>query len=87
MSHIKSTDLADSAKAGDITSCLKMTEVTVPLKTGTSNETISKNIRELHKGDTYKRTAAKFGAEKAKRQAVAIALSQARKSGARINKK
>lgn len=59
----------------------------MPLKTGTSRETISKNVSELHKGKTYSRTAAKYGEEKAKRQAVAIALSQARKSGARIPKK
>lgn len=59
----------------------------MPLKKGTSNETISKNIREFHKGETYKKTAAKFGEEKAKRQAIAVALAQARKSGARINKK
>lgn len=59
----------------------------MPLKRGTSKETISKNISEFHKGETYKRTAAKYGEEKAKRQAIAVALSQARKSGARIPKK
>lgn len=59
----------------------------MPLKKGTSRETISKNIRELHRGDTYKRTSAKYGEEKAKRQAIAIALNQARKSGSRMNKK
>ena len=47
----------------------------MPLKKGKSKATVSKNIRELrHAG-------------KPKKQAVAIALSQARKSGAKIRKK
>jgi len=52
----------------------------MPLKRGTSNKTVSGNIRELHGGRTYARTRRKFGAKKANKQAVAIALSQKRKS-------
>lgn len=53
----------------------------MPLKKGKSKATVSANISELHKGKTYAKTAKKFGAGKANKQAVAIALSTARKSG------
>lgn len=52
----------------------------MPLKKGSSRKTVSKNISELHTGKTYAHTAAKFGKDKANKQAVAIAMSQARKS-------
>lgn len=52
----------------------------MPLKSGSSRKTISSNIEELHSGNTYARTAATFGADKANKQAVAIALSKARES-------
>lgn len=51
----------------------------MPLKKGSSKKTVSANIRELHTGKTYAKTAAKFGKGKANKQAVAIALSTARK--------
>lgn len=52
----------------------------MPLKSGSSKDTVSENIRELHTGQTYAHTAAKFGKAAADRQAVAIALSNARKT-------
>jgi hypothetical protein len=59
----------------------------MPLKKGTSKKTISKNIEEFHGGETYKRTKAKSGKKKADKQAVAVALSKARESGAKIPRK
>jgi len=53
----------------------------MPLKQGSSPKTISSNIRELHSGKTFSKTAKKFGKAKANKQTVAIALSQARKTG------
>jgi len=50
----------------------------MPLKSGKSQKTISKNISEFHGGKTYAKTAAKFGKEKADKQAVAVALDKAR---------
>lgn len=50
----------------------------MPLKSGSSSKTVSSNIRELHSGKTFARTEAKFGKDKAQKQSVAIALSQAR---------
>ena len=46
----------------------------MPLKGSVPNR-----IREFHSGPTYARTAAKFGAAKANKQAVAVAFSSARK--------
>jgi hypothetical protein len=53
----------------------------MPMAKGKSKSTISSNIREFHTGKTYARTAAKFGKKTADRQAVAAAMSQARRSG------
>lgn len=52
----------------------------MPPRSGSSPATVSSNIRELHTGKTFARTAAKFGKQKADKQAIAIALSEARKS-------
>lgn len=53
----------------------------MPLKRGSSKATVSENISELHSGATYAATKAKFGKKRADDQAVAIALSEARRSG------
>jgi hypothetical protein len=52
----------------------------MPLKSGSSKATISKNIQELHHGPQYRQTAAKHGKATANKQAVAIAYDKARKS-------
>lgn len=59
----------------------------MPLKKGKSRETISKNIEEFHDSDTYAATKRKSGKKAADKQAVAVALSTARESGARIPRK
>lgn len=51
----------------------------MPLKAGKSKKVVSQNIREFHTGKTYAATKAKFGKAKADKQAVAVALSNARK--------
>ena len=52
----------------------------MPLKRGSSQATIAGNIRELHGGRTFARTAARHGKATANKQAVAIAMKEARKS-------
>jgi hypothetical protein len=51
----------------------------MPLKPGKSKEVVSQNISEFHKGPTYAHTAQKFGKKKADKQAVAVALENARR--------
>lgn len=51
----------------------------MPLKKVKSKKVISENIKEFHKGKTYKKTKAKFGTKKANAQAVAVAYSKAKK--------
>lgn len=50
----------------------------MPLQSGSSQKTIGNNIRELHTGKTYAHTSSKFGKKDADRQAVAIAMNQAK---------
>lgn len=50
------------------------------MKPGKSKKTVSSNISEFHKGKTYARTEQKYGKKRADKQAVAVALSEARKS-------
>lgn len=52
----------------------------MPLKKGRSKKVISQNIRELHHGETFISSRAKFGPEKAHKQAIAIALQKAGRS-------
>lgn len=52
----------------------------MPLIHGSSPGTVSRNIRELHKGPTFSHTEAKFGKQQADKQTVAIALNEARKA-------
>lgn len=58
----------------------------MPVKAGKSKAVISSNIKELHEGSTHARTEAKEGKAAADKQSLAIALSKARKSGAKIPK-
>lgn len=52
----------------------------MPLKKGKSPKVVSQNIREFHGGKTYARTRRKFGKARAKKQAVAVAMSEKRRS-------
>jgi hypothetical protein len=47
----------------------------VPGKKGAKN--VGSNIREFHKGPTFKKTARKFGKKRANKQAVAVGLREA----------
>lgn len=53
----------------------------MPLRAGSSKKVVSQNISEFHTGKTYAHTASKFGKERANKQAIAVALSTARKYG------
>jgi hypothetical protein len=53
----------------------------MPLKSGKSKKTVSSNISELAHGPHHAKMAKKFGAKKAQKIDVAIALDKARKSG------
>jgi hypothetical protein len=55
----------------------------MPLTPGKSKAVVSKNISEFHTGETYAKTKAKFGKEKADKQAIAAAMSEKRKSSKR----
>ena len=52
----------------------------MPLKKGTSRKTVSTNIREFHKGKTYAATKKEYGAKKANKQAIAVAMAEKRRS-------
>ncbi len=59
----------------------------MPLKFGSDKRVVSENISELRSGKTYAHTKEKFGKDRANKQAVAIALSQARKSRSKNKKR
>ncbi len=59
----------------------------MPLKKGKSQDTISRNIKEFHDSTTYAKTREKHGKKRADKQAVAVALETARKSGAKTPRK
>ena len=52
----------------------------MPLRKGKSKATVSKNIEEFHTGPKYAHTARVFGKRRADKQAIAVVLSEARKS-------
>jgi len=52
----------------------------MPLKKGSSKETISENIKEFHSGKTYEHTKEKFGKTTADKQAIAASLHEAGKT-------
>lgn len=47
----------------------------MPGRKGAKN--VGRNIKEFHKGKTFKKTAKKFGKAKANKQAIAVGLRQA----------
>lgn len=53
----------------------------MPLKKGKSQKIISENISEFHGGETYAKTMKKFGKKRADKQAIAVSLEKARRSG------
>lgn len=53
----------------------------MPLRPGHTPAVVSQNIQEFTGGPKYEQTSKKFGARKAHQQAVAVALSNARKDG------
>ena len=53
----------------------------MPLKAGKSKAVVSQNISEFSHGQTFQKTQRKFGLAKAHKQAIAVAMSQKRKSG------
>ncbi len=59
----------------------------MPLRKSTSKKVVSENIREFHKGKTYKKTEKKFGKKVADKQAVAAALSTQRRAKTRKHRK
>ena len=54
--------------------------MTMPMKKVTSRKTTEENFHEFRHGKTFKRTAGKFGKEKAHKQMIAAVLSNKRKA-------
>lgn len=49
----------------------------MPLSKKKGKKQVGKNIREFRKGATFRRTKRKFGAKKAQKQAIAVAMKAA----------
>lgn len=56
----------------------------MPLKEGSSQATVSKNIAEIHKGPRYAKIKRKHGKETADASAVAAAMRKRRESMSRV---
>jgi hypothetical protein len=50
------------------------------MEPGKDQKTVSRNISEFHKGETYQKTKKKYGKKKADKQAIAASLENARRS-------
>jgi hypothetical protein len=59
----------------------------MPLKTGTSQATVSKNIKEIHKGPRYEKIKRKHGKEVADESAIAAAMRKRRESMSQVSTK
>jgi hypothetical protein len=55
----------------------------MPVIKSAKKSALSKNIKEFHKGDTYKATLTKFGKTVANKQAVAVGLETQRRAKAK----
>lgn len=51
----------------------------MPMRKGTDRKTTEANFHEFRHGKTFKRTAKKFGAKKARKQMIAAVLSNKRR--------
>lgn len=51
----------------------------MPLIKSSDNKAVGKNIKEFRTGKIYQKTKKKFGAAKANKQAIAVALANQRK--------
>lgn len=58
----------------------------MPLKPGTSKETVEENFHDFRHGRTFKHTSRKFGVKKARKQMIAAVLNEERHSIASIHK-
>ena len=55
----------------------------MPMQKGTSKRVTEDNFHEFRHGKTFKKTAARYGKEKARKQMIAAVLSNKRKAAAK----